>query len=1356
LASIYRSLEIMFIKGEYMNALLSFKQMLKTACLAGVLALSLATSAMAQIGQVPLLTRSANADPNITLIMDDSGSMAADYIFQKGGTPGGYGMSGYGGVFDDQSPDFNKIYYDPRITYKPRLDRNFTSLASASTTGITSFNVYFHKGGGVDVTGANDPALATAYYTPGYTPSGFSVAYPNTVDNSVALLPKFPKRTDCIASATTCTFAEELQNYANWDKWHSTRLTAAATGIVKAFAQQDGSFRLGWGRINAPDNGSMTEIVTTVGVSNVYSTSTTGKYDTYSFASNSTIKKNGTGSYKNKVSQSYTAISGFTSGTVTVRLLEENSDPIDNATILGKSWDVDITIAGTKTNYKPADTAVYTQAVTFPIGSSNIKVDVNSVKNSSTAKKTYVFVTVSVPSTVVVSTVVGTTSGVTGTSTVVYTGEQNRLDSGVNAFTGAHRNNLVDWITGPKFNQLGSTPLVQALNSVGRYYMRKDDFGPWGDNPSTVVTKKAATSDSNQLACRRSYSILLTDGYWNGTSSVETTVPTTDTTTGATKVLGDIDGVDGNKITSTSGASYQYKATAPYKGPNGTDPSFTLADVAMHYWNTDLRPDLGNAVPTIPGINESFWQNMSLYTIAFGVYGTLPQTTTTLQNLSNGAQSWPIIKTSDNTGVDDLWHAAINGRGQMLSATNADELSDAIGGMFNQINKATASQSGVAASTLSLISGTKKFSPQYTTGIWTGNIIASELEPTTGDFKKLLWSVENINIDSTTVSSTIPASGSRSIVVWKDSASKAVDFTWANISGSTALNSLFTNGSADLVDYLRGVKTKEGPGNPYRARKAVLGDIVNSTPAFVKDSVNLSYDKLPVNVNSVATGQSTYKAYVATKQSRSDGVLFVGANDGMLHGFKESNGAEIFAYVPKAVLPNLALLSEKSYAHHYYVDGPLVETDAYSTGDSSWKNIIAGSTGAGAKAAFAIDVTNLSANKVLWEVDSTSTDFSDLGNVLTDIASGPVATGEWAAIFGNGPYSGTGKAVLYVVNIHTGALIRAIDTGVDGANGLGGVRLVRDASQKIVGVYAGDLKGNVWRFDLSSSTASSWSVSKMFTATDSGGNPKPITASVGIVAHPKGGSMVVVGTGKFYDQADMSTTQQQSMYGLWDPVAFGTVAGTATNTISGLSSLVQQTVSTVQITGTTSIVVTGTNTQTVGTQSVSYFTVSSNPIDYSTKSGWYIDMPNSGQRLVYPIEGLRNNLLRLDTIVPGAISNGCTAVGAGAAYNYILDAVTGSCNALQVLDADGDGKFDANDLNVCGYSTSPDGRDIALAFSTPPAGSNTAKGIFSLQSWQGNRILNAQTFCERNPTDTSCSPPSSGIQSRDWRQLFMR
>jgi type IV pilus assembly protein PilY1 len=208
--------------------------------------------------------------------------------------------------------------------------------------------------------------------------------------------------------------------------------------------------------------------------------------------------------------------------------------------------------------------------------------------------------------------------------------------------------------------------------------------------------------------------------------------------------------------------------------------------------------------------------------------------------------------------------------------------------------------------------------------------------------------------------------------------------------------------------------------------------------------------------------------------------------------------------------------------------------------------------------------------------------------------------------------------------------------------------------------------------------------------------------------------------------------------------------------ITGISSLVEQTVSTAKIPGTTTVVITGTSTVTIGTQSVSYFTVSSNPIDYSTKSGWYIDMPNSGQRLVYPIDALRNNLLRLDTIVPGAISNGCSTVGAGAAYNYILDAISGSCNALQVLDANGDGKFDAKDLNVCGYSTSPDGRDIALEFSSPPPGSNTAKGIFSLQSWQGNRIINAQTFCERNPTDTSCSPPSSSIESRDWRQLFMR
>jgi type IV pilus assembly protein PilY1 len=598
----------------------------------------------------------------------------------------------------------------------------------------------------------------------------------------------------------------------------------------------------------------------------------------------------------------------------------------------------------------------------------------------------------------------------------------------------------------------------------------------------------------------------------------------------------------------------------------------------------------------------------------------------------------------------------------------------------------------------------------------------------------------------------------------------------------------------NLINYLRGDATNEAtsastssPTAIYRARTTRLGDIVSSTPVFVKDTLDLNYEKLP----SGTAGQGTYRAFVdgtgttpsGGKKQRAEGVLFVGANDGMLHAFRDGTytpagavvtpgGFETFAYVPKALLPTLNQLADKAYVHRYFVDGPNIETDAYFTGGSPhWANLVLGTTGAGAgvsssagvsprTAVYAIDVTgvntsatSLNASSVLWEVSSSDSNFSELGHVLTDVQTGPTLDGKWVAIFGNGYESASCQARLYVVNLETGARIREINTGAgdcaSAKNGLGGVRVVRNANQQIIGVYAGDLQGNRWKFNLNNSSSAAWGIdlggSPLFTA----GAAQPITAAPTVVplsatSNPKGAYMVVAGTGKFYEVGDIKNPDQQSLYGILDPVAFGASTIPSGSTLTDKTLLVPQTIGSAQTAG-----------------GKTYFAISTNAVDYVGKTsptvilprrGWYIDFPKSGQRLVYPMELLSGRYVAADTISPANVSlDPCSKTSGGTGFLYLVDALTGAGPTVQILDTNGDGNVDSSDLLVSGLEGKADGRNVSIKVDKKASGGTS-----------GDKYV----ICSGEPECTltelrcivlgTCGGPQKKIKSREWRQLFMR
>ncbi|SFU66898.1 type IV pilus assembly protein PilY1 [Polaromonas sp. YR568] len=783
------------------------------------------------------------------------------------------------------------------------------------------------------------------------------------------------------------------------------------------------------------------------------------------------------------------------------------------------------------------------------------------------------------------------------------------IEKGVRPFVdtaAGNKGSFYTWLFQQKPSE--GTPLRRAMDAVGRYYSYTDNKGPWGSEPGSNNT-------APQLACRRSFHIMMTDGMWNEDPA----------STPAARE--NVDNTAGPVITGPRSQRYTYLPSGPYRDGHAD----TLADVAMYYWNRDLHPGLANEVKASDE-NPAFWQHMVNYTVAFGLAGIL-NPKTDLPALTSGSKSWPQPDADRKENIDDLWHAAVNSRGRYLSASNTTEYSLALQNIINDIAAMNGNEAGVAVSsrTLTPSSVTRKYVPEFSSLRWSGDLKAINMSSTGAD-QNVAW----------TAAANMPAHGSRNIFTYNKAAAgaKGIAFAWADLPDPMRVRVFGSaSGGVDLLNYLRGDRTNEA--GTYRPRASVLGDIVNSTPVLVKDQVDGQYDFLPPNV----AGQSTYRRFLTAKKLR-QAQLFVGANDGMLHAFSDANGAETFAFVPDPVLGNLKNLASPVYRHQYFVDGPLTEADVYDTTASKWRNLVLGGTGAGAKSLFAINVpvvnypgtaTNApaaltsaqsapGASDILWNISSADPDYAELGYVLHAAQHGVMRDGSWVVIVGNGYESAGKKAQLFVINALTGALIKKLDTGAGSAsspNGLGGVRVVRDANARIVAAYAGDLLGNLWKFDFSSDRQSDWAVA--FGTTGSARNPlyataapEPITAAPAYALHPAGGVMILFGTGKLHETGDAAETRQRALYGVWDKVLLGAASTTATDRVTDASTMVAQAFTPLPLPGTT------------GT----FYGLTVTPVDYHTKRGWRLPLTMSqGQRLVNAPE-MTNGRVSMQTVTP--------------------------------------------------------------------------------------------------------------------------
>jgi hypothetical protein len=494
--------------------------------------------------------------------------------------------------------------------------------------------------------------------------------------------------------------------------------------------------------------------------------------------------------------------------------------------------------------------------------------------------------------------------------------------------------------------------------------------------------------------------------------------------------------------------------------------------------------------------------------------------------------------------------------------------------------------------------GAKAYRPWFENGAWQGDLIEYDVSSTGA----LSTSVDLSSTPPTNTGGNWSARLQLDAKDWDTSrkiitnSGGQVAFRWSNLSDAqkSALDPTrpLTDTSSDIVNFIRGDRTNEEPVGTLRQRFSALGDIIHTTPVYVG----------PPNKHYAFDNYEVFRDDNASRPAR----VYAGANDGMLHIFDADTGEEVYSYIPSMLISKLNNLSAAHYLHTYFVDGPLYAGDVYVEGDDEWKTILVGGLGAGGQGLFALDITDpdLSSEsstagtdaKLLWEL--TDTDISDLGYTYSQPVIARFNDGNWYVAVGNGYNSSNGEARLLIINVLTGDVVANIETDGSGfsgnPNGLSGVALVdagdvnNDGSvDKVDYAYAGDIDGNLWKFDLSSTNPNDWSVAYAGTPVYDGDPSQPITVTPDLIEHPGGGFLVYFGTGRIYTSVDSFDPTTQAVYAIWDK---GTTPETP-------NLLVQ------------------TSTQTTHASDEIIRVSSDYSIDWDTHTGWKMELP-PGERLL--------------------------------------------------------------------------------------------------------------------------------------------
>ncbi|UNK50594.1 pilus assembly protein [Lysobacter sp. S4-A87] len=879
-----------------------------------------------------------------------------------------------------------------------------------------------------------------------------------------------------------------------------------------------------------------------------------------------------------------------------------------------------------------------------------------------------------------------------------------------------------------KLDANGSTPNRFAVENIGKQF----------DTNTNVILH----------ACQKNAGMLFTDGYSNQDG------PT----------VGNAD----------SGLGVPFEDTH----------SDTLADIAAYYYNRTLRSGSFTAgrVPTSnPAICESSDANakkgvdcktnlhMNFYGITLGArgkqfgvnYGVLPNgrgdgPLATKQALASATSPAWEVRTNDNPNtVDEIWHATMTARGSYINAQTPAAITNAMRDVLASVGVAGGVSGSIAITGTKIGDDSLQVTPRFGRNgtDWYGDVAASK--PTRGTGGMITYTA------SWTASTKLPAATARNLLyatTTDDSTPTVADFVTAGPSTLTALCANYTSGcgptsGADVttlgvtatqaVAYLSGDRTLEG--SSLRTRTSPLGDIVNSSPLVAAPTDDFGYALMRKADGSFGYDPYAYNKYLDDKKTRKR-MVYVGANDGMLHAFHGDTGVEQFGFIPATAvgyMGNLLFPTSPNFQHRYFVDGPVAISDALFATDD-WRTVLVGTSGAGGRSVFGLDIsdvgkTKFAADDVLWEVnDKIAGAVGDrIGYVLGKPLIVPVrdSSGKpvWKAVFGGGygnkvnadtATTTIGTATLFVVDMKTGDVdyIDAKETGGPAtANGLGNIvaidqkqyssatsAFVTGSDGMIDTVYGGDLHGNVWKFDLTKSGTARLALGgkPLFTAKDgtlTTSKRQAITGGFEAALGPRGGVMLLFGTGSFSYNGDKENRDVHSIYGVLDMP--GELASALPLT---RANLVQQSAG-------------------AATNGVS--AVSNSDVDYYTSRGWYVDLviPGTDGKLKYDGERmvsyprLDGGTLYFATYAPTAV-DACS--GGGTNYLYGLNALSGGGNLGTVrvgsptgtaaaegsgrLTLETDGSAPVKDVTVLttgkqgGLSGTPDDAAVAAYDALPP------------------------------------------------------
>ena len=748
----------------------------------------------------------------------------------------------------------------------------------------------------------------------------------------------------------------------------------------------------------------------------------------------------------------------------------------------------------------------------------------------------------------------------------------------------------------------GGTPNRSAAQRVGTYFSHRTgavDENPYWDRDA-----------GKELVCRQNFHIQMTDGMWNSddpsssggndTTNIST-LPDGRSFSTSDRESAVIWNESDNSVVTMADLAFTYWSRDLQAGVTGTSVFATQAnrrkvvptitDTSTHLFNTPLAansdPRDNREIYWNPANDPASWPHLLQYMIGFGASGSLANNDTTYASLRNGDTKWPapVVTPDDGRKIDDMWHAALNSRGQFFAASSPSALIAALTRIINGIvARNTTAAAGSLSSTV-LGPAATVYKASYDTSDWSGTITANRVSEDGSTAAAALWNGRDL-LDART-----SAGGARTILTSTGTGSgNAAAFNGvAVVNAIHAVDPTFgstttTPTGADRLDWLRGVQTKEGTS--FRQRNHVLGAVMNAQVLYVAQPASGYRDNWPAGSPEAlaAKAGNGYRKFQLDYARRAP-TIYVAANDGMLHAFDAttsdtlantvdvlpSPGRERWAYVPYSAYGRLASwTSLKNFNFKPSVDGTPVSRDVYFSdgGHQGWHTILVAGLRYGGQGVYALDITDSEADeakpsdKVLWEFNNTSAGGANLGYTFGRPNIGRLASGQWVVLVPGGYFptemmvdcskAGNDRhpvcnkfSSLFVLDAQTGALLKEIKTPTTGFNGLNGNVESFGLSTPVMGDYegdqsedvafTGDLQGNVWRFDLTGDS-SNWKAELFFRSSSPG--DRPVTAMPRLFPDPVGGGlMVVFGTGKYLAGSDNvidGSTQQQSVYGIRD------------------------------------------------------------------------------------------------------------------------------------------------------------------------------------------------------------------------------